>query len=211
MKIKGFGCSFIYGSDLEDHEPTWPEILAQRLDLEYECHAEPGIGNLQILESILRESNDDAVFVVNWTWIDRFGFVDVKDEQWHTLRPALDHPYADFYFRNMHSQYYDMLTSLIYVKTAIDCLVDKKRSFVMTAMDYLLFEQVHPGWHEPTAVSDLQQQIRPYIRNFEGKNFLDWSKEKGHQVSETWHPLAPAHSAAADYMLPAIESILRKA
>jgi hypothetical protein len=56
MKLKSFGCSFTYGSDLHDCDipqwgasrQTWPALLAKNHNLEYECHAHPGIGNLQI-------------------------------------------------------------------------------------------------------------------------------------------------------------------
>lgn len=200
MKVKSFGCSFIYGSDLAPGERTWPAILANRAALDYECHAQPGIGNLQILESILAESTDDCVFLIGWTWIDRFGFVNTVDEQWHTLRPALDHPYADFYFRHLHSQYFDMLTNLIYVKSALDHLQVSRVPFLMTAMDYLMFEPVQPGWHDPRAVTGLQQIVQDHVISFEGFNFLDWSKQQGHAVSEAWHPVAAAHEDAADYL-----------
>jgi hypothetical protein len=85
MKIKSFGCSFIFGTDLADEtrgEPyaqssqlTWPALLAQDLGLEYECHARPGSGNLRILEKILSISiQTPATFVIGWTWIDRFDY-----------------------------------------------------------------------------------------------------------------------------------------
>lgn len=209
MKVKGFGCSFIYGSDLDPDDITWPAILAQKFDLDYQCLAQPGIGNLQILESILAESTNDSIFIISWTWIDRFGFININDEQWHTLRPALDHPYADYYYRHLHSQYWDMLTNLIYVKSALDHLLSQGVPFIMTAMDHLLFETVQPGWHDPRAVTVLQDCVRPWILDFDGKNFLDWSREHGHAISETWHPLATAHRQAAEHLKSQFADLLR--
>ena len=65
MKLKSFGCSFIWGSDLPDDgrnlpratasRLTWPALLAQDLEYEYECHARPGAGNLQITERLLNQ------------------------------------------------------------------------------------------------------------------------------------------------------------
>ena len=208
MKVKSFGCSFIYGSDLAPGELTWPALLAQQFGLGYQCRAQPGIGNLQILESILAEPTDDAIMLINWTWIDRFGFVNVNDEQWHTLRPALDHPHADYYYRNLHSQYWDMLTNLIYIKSALDHLQARGVPFVMTAMDYLLFETVQPGWHDPRAVTLLQDHVRLHVRDFDGKNFLDWSRAQGHSISDAWHPLAEAHRQAAEYLKSTFDRLL---
>ena len=74
MKLKSFGCSFIFGSDLADggvdgyHTAsnfTWPALLAQRFGLDYTCYAHPGTGNLRILEQVLKQSADkDSLFVI---------------------------------------------------------------------------------------------------------------------------------------------------
>ena len=68
MKLKSFGCSFIYGTDLADDgrgfiaatpsRLTWPALLAQNLDYSYECYARPGCGNLRILEKILNQADN---------------------------------------------------------------------------------------------------------------------------------------------------------
>ena len=106
MKIKSFGCSFIYGTDLQD-EPnieivqdlrgeyshlTWPALLSKKLGHDYECFARPGSGNLQIAERILNECNskDSNFFIINWTWIDRFDYNERPDDVWQpwgTLHP----------------------------------------------------------------------------------------------------------------------------
>ena len=206
-----FGCSFLAGTDLVSPADTWPSTVACHLGIQHECHARPGIGNLQIMESILDQCNqNDTVFVINWTWIDRFDFVDVCTESWNTLRPALDHAHAGVYYRDLHSQYRDMLTNLCYIHTAIHCLVSQNQRFVMTYMDYLLFETVDQNWHRSRAVQVLQNKIHPYLKDWQGKNFLDWSRAQGHDISPAWHPLDSAHQAAADYMLPMIDTILRR-
>ena len=63
-KVKSFGCSFSFGTDLPDinnNQPsklTWPALVANHLDLKYECYAVGGCGNLQILENILNQVMD---------------------------------------------------------------------------------------------------------------------------------------------------------
>lgn len=220
MKLKSFGCSFIYGSDLLDEssilqqpsEITWPALIAKKLDLEYECFASPGSGNLKILCDIISQAslNDPSIFWINWTWIDRFDFVD-NAEQWMTLRPSVDDRIAKIYFRHLHSQIRDMITSVYAVNTAIDFLRERQIDFVMTYMDNLILEPIDPNWHDPRYISVMQNKIKNFMIDFDGKNFLDWSRHHGFPISENWHPLDSAHQAAADYMLPRIDAILRRA
>lgn len=199
MKLRSFGCSFIYGSDLNCQTSTWPALVAKFLDLEYVCHAVPGSGNLQIMESVFRYFQPGDICVIGWTWIDRFDFIDVETEKWQTLRPALDHEHAGYYYKNLHSQYRDMLTNLCYIKATVDFL--HRETYLMTAMDSLLFEKIQPSWHDPTAVSNLQHYVEPHIKNFQGQNFLDWSRNNNFEISQKWHPLEHAHRAAADYII----------
>jgi len=220
MKLKSFGCSFVYGSDLSDHnlsmsEPsdiTWPGLIAKNLGLEYECYAYPGIGNLKILCNIISQASFDesAIFLINWTWIDRFDFVN-DAEQWTTLRPSEDDDLSKTYYKHLHSQIKDMITSIYAVNTAIDFLSQQNIPFVMTYMDHLLLEHIDPNWHDPKYVSVIQKKIKNFLVDFDGKNFLNWSRDNEFAVSENWHPLEQAHQAAAEYMMPRIDAILRKA
>ena len=218
MKLKSFGCSFIYGTDLAGavggnpswipSQLTWPSLLAQKLNYTYECYARPGAGNLLILEKILKQSAqpDPAVFVIGWTWIDRFDYTTeiplcadrfeiVDNEMWQTVMPIDTDNRAHNYYRDLHSQYRDKLTSLIYIKTAIDILKQKNIPFIMTYMDRILFET---QWQCPPGVKQLQDYILPYMTTFEGLTFLEYSKEKGFPISKTLHPREPAHLAAVE-------------
>jgi hypothetical protein len=231
MKLKSFGCSFIYGSDLADDgrghlfatpsRLTWPSLLANDLNYTYECYARPGAGNLRTLEKILNQaySEDPAVFVIGWTWIDRFDYTTVPteptirsefigDEVWKTVMPIDTDSRASNYYRDLHSQYRDKFTNLVYIKTAIDTLNQKGIPFVMTYMDELLFET---QWQCTNAVKDLQNYIRPCMTTFEGSTFLDWSAKKGFPISDTLHPLEPAHQAGFELLKSNLDAILHKA
>jgi hypothetical protein len=208
MTLRSFGCSFIFGSDLADDgrggfyatpsKHTWPALLAAHLNLDYKCHARPGIGNLQILEKLLTQSaaDTDSLCVIGWTWIDRFDFNNRQNDTWQTLMPIHNDPVTHSYYRDLHSQYRDKLTSLIYIKTAIDTLQQKNIRFVMTIMDDLLFET---SCHSCPAIEDLQEYIKPHIKSFDGQTFLDWSRDQGFEISKALHPLEAAHFAAAEY------------
>ena len=223
MKIKSFGCSFIYGSDLSDQinhdfppfahsNLTWPALIALQRALEYECFAYPGVGNLKILCDIITQASldDPAIFLINWTWIDRFDFV-TNQEQWSTLLPSENNNVSNVYYKHLHSQIRDMITSVYAVNTAIDFMRERQIDFVMTYMDRTMLEHINPNWHDPKYVSVIQNKVKNFLVDFGGYNFLDWSKDRGFAISENWHPLDQAHQAAADFMMPRIDAILRRA
>lgn len=214
--LKSFGCSFIFGTDLSDDnrggiaanpsQLTWPALLAQHHGIPYQCYARPGSGNLRILEKVLSISTQEpAVFVIGWTWIDRFDYTVPADRRhhvldhagnddlWKTVMPVDTDQTASHYYKQLHSQYRDKLSNLIYIKTAIDALKQKNIKFIMTYMDELLFET---QWHTTAAVLDLQEYIRPYMTTFDGQTFLEFSKKNQFPISATLHPLEPAHQAA---------------
>jgi hypothetical protein len=219
MKLKSFGCSFIYGSDLQDshtyltkhNKPvpsqfTWPALLAKNTNRSYECFASPGSGNLKILEKVLTQianNTGDSVFVVNWSFIDRYDYTadnyvgdhwdPINNEFWHTIRPTSVDRTSTTYYQNLHSQLCDKLKTLTYIKCVIDSLIQRNIPFIMTYIDNLIFET---EWHTTPAISDLQSYVRSYMTTFDNKTFLEFSKEKGFPISETLHPLEDAHQSA---------------
>jgi len=224
MKLKSFGCSFIFGTDLSDDgrdlpiptssNLTWPAHLARALNYDYECYARPGSGNLQIAERVLSHAanNDLAFFVIGWSWVDRFDYtnstisntpIQSKWTNWRTLMPIDDSQLAQTYYKGLHSEFKDKLCSLINIKLVIDTLNQKHIPFLMTYMDELLFDQ---RWNCTPAVIELQNFIRPCMTQFEGQSFLDWSRKNGYVVSDTLHPLEQAHRAAANYMIKTFDT-----
>lgn len=214
MPLKSFGCSFIYGSDLSDagsyanpSQLTWPAYLSRHLQKSYECHAKPGAGNLQILENILNQipySNKQDFFVIGWTWIDRFDYYSAdynpsqKRNPWSTIMPIDESDIAKSYYKTLHSEYRDKLSTLMCVKTAIDSLNQRGIPFIMTYMDSLMFDK---RWNTSVAIDQLQNYTQPCMTMFEGMSFLDWSRLHRYPESEAWHPLELAHQTAGDYMI----------
>ena len=210
MKLRSFGCSFIYGSELQDRSATWPALIADQLGIQHENHGIEGAGNLRIMESVLTHADRGDLCIVNWTWIDRYDFVAISDEQWQSIRPSGTDSLSDFYYRHLHSQYRDMLTNLVYVKTALEHLRLVGARYLMTYMDHLLFETVQDSWHHSRAISGLQQQIQPHMTLFDGLTFLQWSRSNHYPESALWHPLDQAHVQAALLMLPYIQGLLNR-
>jgi hypothetical protein len=205
-KLLAFGDSFTFGNDLSDwndckpSQLTWPALISKHYNLEYECHANPGIGNLRILESILQTNIDNSFCIINWSWVDRFDFCSSNTEKWETIRPTAEHSLASYYYKNFHGQYQDILSTLIYIDTAINYLLSRNNKFIMTIIDDLVFENIMPTWHNPTAVEQLQTSIKPHIKYFNGLTFLEWAKGNNFPISNRWHPLEEAHQAAFEYI-----------
>lgn len=224
MELKSFGCSFIYGTDLPDAvDPsqysclTWPALLAKKLQMPYRCYAGGGHGNLSIFDRLSREIYEDpqSLFVIQWTYIDRFDYSDPNghhfntgNNDWSTIRPNDQSPQADFYFRQIHSEYRDKLTSLIYIKTALELLRKNHCKFLMTCMDRMI---LCDHYHSSPVMQDWQKQLQTDLLFFEEQDFLHWSLGQGFATGRTNHPLEQAHAAAADLMIPAIDAILRRA
>jgi hypothetical protein len=212
-RVISFGDSFTYGNDLSDwvegnwpavpsvpSKSTWPALIAKHYDLDYQCLASPGIGNLRILEALLNADTSDSICIVNWSWIDRFDFCSSNTEEWETVRPSGNTALSKYYYKNFHGQYQDMLSNLIYINTAINYLQFKNVKFFMTAIDSLLFEKIMPSWHNPSAVETLQSCVLPFINYFDQLTFLEWSRDKHFPISDKWHPLEEAHQAAFEYI-----------
>jgi hypothetical protein len=199
--LKSFGCSFIYGDDLADtfknEDPwsgfTWPALLAKDLNIPHTSYSKSGAGNLQIFQTLCKELADPApaLFVIGWTWIDRFDYI--QDQDWNTIRPNGSKKTDKFYYTHLHSQYADKLYNLSLIATALTLLAQQQRKFIMVCQDNLLFET---EWHCDAGIRLLQDQIKNNITWFDNKTFLEWSIAKNFKISENWHPLEDAHLAA---------------
>ena len=226
MNLKSFGCSFIYGSELSDEvfcdksvkqrpvhsKLTWPAHLARHLNYNYLCYARPGSGNLQIAERALTHlaTDEQALFVINWTFIDRFDYVDLNNPdnwpgnmRWSTLVPIDETDAAKTYYKQLHSEIRDKLTTLMSVKLVIDTLKQKNCPFVMTYMDDLMFDK---QWHTTPAITDIQDYIRPHMTQFDGENLQQWTKKNGYPITSIGHPLEQAHAAAGQLIIKVFDT-----
>lgn len=219
MTLTSYGCSFIFGSDMSDAEMipgtpgkpskhSWPALLAKYFGRRYHCRAYPGCGNLLIAERIMldlkqKTTQPDPFYIIGWTWIDRFDYNDPdKVDNWNTLRPNDQDDLAQIYYRNLHSEYRDKLNSLMIIKLVIDTLNQHKIPFLMTYMDDLLLDKTY---NVSESVLYLQECVRPFIMDFEGTNFLSWSKKNHYPVSHSFHPLEQAHAAAAELLIKSFD------
>ena len=68
----------------------------------------------------------------------------------------------------------------------------------MTYMDDLMFDT---RWNTTPAISALQGYCEPYMTRFDGRSFLEYSRDRGFEISPTLHPLEAAHESAAELIL----------
>ena len=226
MILGAFGDSFLFGSDLSDcvdyydkkyninFRPNYPSnltytaITARNLKAEYLCTAYPGIGNTIIYDDVCRiiSSYGNKVFYyINWTYSDRFDYINKDNNQWNTVRPSLDNPELDkFFYKHLHCELTDKLSTLTYMSNTISILEENNCKFCMSTMDNLIFDS---EWHCPASVRLLQQKVKPYIFDFDGFDFLSWAKINNYPISEKNHPLEEAHKNAAILLKQQIEKI----
>ena len=209
MKLKSFGCSFIFGSELSDitnrtkkySQLTWPAIIAHRLELDYACYAKPGSGNLQILNNLLDQvaQHRNDVYIINWTFTNRWDYMYAGNNQWHSILPWDTHDCAEFYYRHFQAEHTDKLNNLIWINCAVQALQSVSAKFCMTYMDELLLDS---RWNTGPGIAQLQQRVAPHLNLFDGATFVEWSQQNGYAISSQYHhPLEQAHAAAADYLL----------
>jgi hypothetical protein len=211
MIIKSFGCSFVWGSELSDINfknkkfsmLTWPALIAKKNQADYKCYARPGAGNFYILQSLLNQLQDPCdLYIINWTFHGRFDYVFAHGEKtptsWHSILPWDTNDRAKFYYQNFHSEFTDKLQNLIWVSLAVTALKEANAKFCMTYMDNLLFDN---RWNGTPATHNLQEKIKPYMNQFDGLNFLEWSQKNQYPIGTIGnHPLEQAHAAAAEYL-----------
>ena len=212
-KIITFGDSFLYGSDLKDcpksdnfrknfSNLTWPALIAKKLRLDYESYSLGGVGNQFIMEWILDSNLDNALVIINWTWIDRFDYHSNADRNhpYKTITPGIESDISKFYYKNLHSEMTDKLRNLSFIYTSLQFIIERGNPFISTAMDHLLFDK---KWHMSQAIEKLQEKIKSHTSFFPNdQTFLEWSRANGYPESDNWHPLEQAHEAAAKYWLP---------
>ena len=217
MKIKAFGCSFIWGTDLSDAKfplgsyHTWPALIARARALDYKNCAIGGIGNTQIAAMIATElgedDNADSIYVIQWTWADRFDYID-NEQMWQTLRPSLEMAHAENYYRNLHSDFLDRFTSLQNIAATVALLNRHDQKFIMTALDTSLRDPVSADYFHPAILDSYWNMVCSYLHWFQDLDFLSWSRKHGFAESKLCHPLEDAHVGAAQLMLPALDVML---
>ena len=227
-KIVSFGDSFVYGSELQnnnDGSKSWIGQAAQRLAVDYETRSIPGCGNEAIARQIYsyfsNNPSQDVLAVINWTWGARWDFYVTGHEQWTTLgltcvpsklKPLVGQEEAEKileFYKNYpgNSTLWDKWRTLQAIYGAQQYLNGLDVVSVQTFMDYEMWDDT---WHAPDYIRNLQSMTRGVLENFQGRNFLDWSWDRGYKVTDPgWHPLEQAHENACELWIDRYRTLLK--
>jgi len=216
-KVIAIGDSFTRGDELADcpddaplqySESTWPASIATILNCDYKCYAIGGIGNQWISWNIADKLQQDTLVIANWTWFERFDYVDIETDHWKTTHPRHQNKLNHYFYRNLDSDIWNLHRNLQQMHSSISLLKQNNINFIMTCVDPHYganFDNFRPpgsnvSTHWQTAIANLQAQVKHYIVNFYGYTFLEWAKHKNFEIGPNGHPLEKAHIEAAKYI-----------
>jgi hypothetical protein len=215
-QVVAFGDSFTRGDELADcpadlpfrySQSTWPALIAKSLNCDYKCCAIGGRGNQWISWQVASRIKQDTLYIVNWSWFERFDYVDVATDEWITTHPRHEDKLDHYFYRNLDSDIWNLHRNLQQIHSTISLLKQNNVNFIMTCLDThysLTYHDMRPPGSNTVwtnAVSNLQEQIIPNIVDFEDMSFLEWSKHNSFELGPTGHPLEKAHAEAANYIL----------
>jgi len=208
-RVVAFGDSFTRGDELADcstngriapHHTyslsTWPALIAKELGIEYDCMTIGGRGNhwISMIVSTYLEKHRDALFIINWSWFERFDYIDIETAQWTVTHPRHKDQLDHYFYKHIDSEKWNLHRNLQQIHSTICLLEQNNIDFIMTCMDPMLY-------NKENFVTVLQKQVNHYIVDFEDMSFLEWSKHKSFELGPNGHPLEQAHSEAASYIL----------
>ena len=224
-RVIAIGDSFTRGDELADcagidlwkdnySNVTWSALLAKKLEVGYHARAIGGIGNQWISWKVSAGCKQNTLYIISWTYFERFDYVDIETDKWKTTHPRHEDKLNHCFYRNLDSDIWNLYRNLQQMHSTISLLKQNNVNFIMTCLDpqystniddirppesIIDPESIVSTWS--MAISNLQKQVLPYIVDFEGMSFLEWSKHKGFELGPKGHPLEQAHSEAASYIL----------
>ena len=220
-RVVAFGDSFTRGDELADcpeqmpdktieySQSTWPALIAKSLNCDYRCCALGGRGNQWISWAVASRFTQDTLCIVNWSWFERFDYVDIQTDKWCTTHPQHEDKLDHYFYRNLDSDIWNLHRNFQQIHSTISLLKQNNIDFIMTCLDTQYsrtYNNIRPpatafstNWKP--AASNLQKQVLPHIVDFEGMSFLEWSKHNSFETGPNSHPLEEAHAEAANYIL----------
>ena len=189
-------------------QSTWPALITKSLNCDYKCYALGGMGNQWISWQVAARLKQDTLYIVNWSWFERFDYVDVATDKWTTTHPRHEDKLDHYFYRNLDSDIWNLHRNLQQIHSTISLLKQNNVNFIMTCLD-THYSLTYNDMRSPSlrtaswinAISSLQEQVLPHIVDFEGMSFLEWSKHNSFELGPNGHPLEKAHAEAANYIL----------
>ena len=214
------GDSFTRGDELADctadvsdfSQTTWPALIAKSLNIDYDAVAIGGRGNQWISFVSSTDIKQDNVLIVNWTWFERFDYINNTSDMWTSTHPRHEDNLNHYFYKNLDSDIWNLHRNLQQIHSTIHLLKQNNIKFIMTCLDPSYKSKINNirtnnfsklpsrrSWTQ--SINRLHDQVLPYIVEFEGHTFLEWSHFNNFKCGPNGHPLEDAHAAAADYII----------
>ena len=222
--VVAVGDSFTRGDELADcpeqaiqpfrpsfSQHTWPALIAKSLNIDYRADAIGGRGNQWISFAANGAIKQDTVLIVNWTWFERFDYITTHDDRWKTTHPGHENKLDHYFYKNIDNDIWNLHRNLQQMHSTIQLLKQNNIKFIMTCLDpgyKSNIADIRPARFANSvnaagfvaAINQLHEQVVPYILDFDGQTFLEWSHFHNFKCGPNGHPLEDAHAAAADYI-----------
>jgi hypothetical protein len=215
-KILSSGCSFIQGSELGDEYPfskhTYPALISQHYNVEYDCVAYPSASNQGIAKSLFDYGNLSGCFViVQWTFPSRLGLQlsypfknkHGQDQRWFDLAPnnwdLINHfnEYRE-YTEQLKNLQIDKLHDIVYRHAGNDDNFMFYTLLAIRAVQQLLVSTNTPYLFVAgcNALRDINQ-----VHTIEGLGFVEYCDNKNFTKGKHNHPLHDAHKSVCNLIL----------
>jgi len=188
---------------------TWPALLANIYNKDYECYAIQGSSNNGIARQIYQylptiDSND--YIIINWTYCDRWdiynGFNESPENKWHTFLPVNNTKLDEYFYKNIYSEIWSVFNNLILIISVINVLKQKNINFIMTITDM----NIKKKYDNESYIDNLQTEVLKYITWFDDLDFINWVSKHQYKVGkQNNHPLEEAHASACQYIKAIME------
>lgn len=192
-RLIAFGCSFTRGTALDDvwdfknkcsifPQPSkyaWPQLLADKLDIECVNLGKGGYSNKAIWHTITNfDFNPSDIIFIHWSFLDRYHYYENKETGY-----IIDHTHKDkrdkMFFKYLHSDY-DMLNDMYMRINHVDSLLCGKIRYQLQ-----INPTVAPSWNN-TEILDVR---------------LNDYKIKHPRANDNSHPGMLAHKEFANSIL----------
>lgn len=209
------GDSFTRGDELADcpinqsleknhSNMTWPALIAKEHNIDYKCSAIGGKGNhwisWQVAAYIHNYKSVDSLFIINWSWLERFDYVNIDNDEWLTTHPRHENKLDHYFYRNLDSDLWNVHRNRQQIHSTVALLKEHNIDFIMTCIDPLCSTDVWSNrsteWTQSMSILDISSNIT----TFDNMTFLEWSHINDFKCGPNGHPLEDAHSAAAQYI-----------
>jgi len=194
----------ILGSPLSFSHNTWPALIAKNLSIDYDCIAIGGRGNhwisWQVAAHIHNYKSVDSLFIINWSWLERFDYINIDNDEWLTTHPRHENKLDHYFYRNLDSDLWNVHRNRQQIHSTVALLKEHNIDFIMTCIDPLCHTNVWSKrsieWTHGMSTLD----ISSHITTFDNMTFLEWSHMNNFKCGLNGHPLEDAHAEAAKYI-----------